>query len=557
MGKKSKTFFLFLYGLLLFIFISPLCIRADVLLSSNLAKSTSWVSLFAKKDQERLRSLITALDKTRTTMIQDTQTALDGLSVYGDKIMLLESLLDHYRGDETAFVKAEQWLELPPLSPLEAQKELSRLKLLYLTEAKTFADYQYGHRTAGVLLTYSKQEEQLIKNGKALADFLSSRISSLGKTALKPLALSLASRLQSHPDCPQAISELAILAEKLPTALYRQWIVLLARGSPAIILSAAFKGLTGTAEGRDFEKSLIAFNTSYIMKKKIRALLPLAMNLEMYTDRLAQFSGTEETIPPLHQDFLEQFFSKEITQYSTLCSTDTVFRRALLEVLSLSWVYATRPDLWQAERWPFGSLSPEIIRNALLQVQAETALQHSGEASDADMAQLSWNVVMEAETYVSKLQKPQELSRLLPLVSEFVLQNQATTLFLESQRYDTDRDRLFKKLKEALYQAPSVSALVPLPFNQAFLLMQWQSKDLLSPELLGLLLQANKKVGTKELQPWLKTYMMIMGRSRGIPADFLINPNLYGTETYCNLFIFANKSCFRLVHYTNRLGLKD
>ncbi|WP_169311860.1 hypothetical protein [Gracilinema caldarium] len=532
-------------------------IKADALLSPNLAKSTSWVSLFAKKDQERLRSLIVALDKTRAAMIQDTQNALDALSVYGDKIILLESLLDQYRSDEATFVKAEQWLELPPLSPLEAQKELARLKLLYLTEAKTFADYQYGHRTAGALLSYSKQEEMLLKHGKDLADFLSSRISSLGKSALKPLAVSLASRLQSHPDCPQAISELAALAEKLPTTLYRQWIVMVARGSPAIILPTAFKGLKDTLEGREFEKSLLLYNSFYVQKKQVRALLPLAMNLGMYTDRLAQFSGREDPMPSLNQDFLGQFFSKEIVQYGRLCSTDTMFRRALLEVLSLSWVYVSRPELWQEDRWPFGSLSPETIRNALLQVRDKTGLEHTGKDSDTMLSQVPWNAVLEAETFASKLQKPQELSHLLRLVSEFVLQNEACSLFLESHRYDADRNLLFQKFKTALYQAPSVSSLVPLSFNQAFLLMQWQSKDLLPPEILGLLLQAHKNVVTKELQPWLKTYMLTVGRSRGIPADFLINQNLYGTETNYNLFLLANKSGFRLVHYINRLGLKD
>jgi len=557
MVKKEQKMFLLAWGVLVFLFVEPCWLWADTLLSPNLAKSTSWVSLFAKKDQSRLRSLVSALDKTRSAMVQDTQSALEALSVYGDKVRLLEALLDRYRNDEDVFIKAELWLELPPLAPTEAQKELSRLKLLYLTDARAFADYQFGHRVGGELLTYNRQEEILVKNGKALADFLGPRLTSLGKATLKPLALSLASRLQLHPDCPAEIAELALRAEKLPSALYRQWIILLARGSPAGILPTAFKGLKNTPEGQEFEEAIYIFNESYTQKKNIRELLPSAIILSLYTDWLAQLVDTGEPIPSLNTNFLEHFFSNSISQLAKLCSSDKIFRRALLDVLTTSWVYGSRPELWQDGRWPFGSIGPESVRAALLQVLIETAYDGSSEDAEDSLTQPSWEAVLGSEAFVVKLQNTQDLSGLLSAVSELLLQNQTCTLFLESPRYARDRSALFQKLNRAFYQAPSVSALVPLTFNQAFLLMQWQTKDVLSPELLGFVLQANKKSVTKELQPWLRTYLFALGSARGIPGGLLSNQILYGTETNCNLFIQANSSSLRLVHYINRLGMQE
>jgi len=98
---------------------------------------------------------------------------------------------------------------------------------------------------------------------------------------------------------------------------------------------------------------------------------------------------------------------------------------------------------------------------------------------------------------------------------------------------------------------------VPLPFNQAFLLIQLNSQELLSPELLGLLIQSNKRVVNKELQPWLQSYLVKFGRMKGIPEGLLINKTLYGSETNCMLLIQTNNSVFRLVHYTNRLGIQE
>jgi hypothetical protein len=557
MVAKRRYGFLTVCGLLFLSVVGPAELPADSLLSPNLAKSTTWVSLFAKKDQERLRSLISSLDKTRTAMVQDTQTALESLSVYGDKVRLLEALLDRYRFDEGACIKAEQWLELPNLAPLEAQKELSRLKLLYLANARAFADYQFGHRSGGELITYSKQEEILVKNGKTLAEFIGPRISSLGKSALKPLALSLASRLELHPDCPSEITELALRAEKLTAALYRQWIIVLAGGSPAGILPTAFKGLKDTAEGREFERAITQFNASYTQKRQIRELLPSAIILGLYTDRLAQFADTGEPIPPLHKEFLEQFFSSDSTRLGKACSADSLFRRALVDFLTTSWVYGTRPELWQDGRWPFGALGPASVRAAIQQVLAETGSNLASDFTESPLSQPSWEAVHGAEAFVLKIQRTQDLSSLLSAVSELLLQDQACALFLESPRYETYRINLFQKLNRAFYQAPLVSALVPLSFNQAFLFMQWQSKDLLAPELLGLLLQANKKAVTKELQPWLRTYLLALGPARGIPEGLLINQTLYGTETNCNLFIQANNSSLRLVYYTNRLGIQE
>jgi len=180
-----------------------------------------------------------------------------------------------------------------------------------------------------------------------------------------------------------------------------------------------------------------------------------------------------------------------------------------------------------------------------------------GTDADAGDTQANWNTILDAETFAVKVQKAQDLATLLPMVSEFILQNQAFELFLESPRYAAERAELFQKLQKAFYGAPSVSSLVPLPFNQAFLLIQLNSQELLSPELLGLLIQSNKRVVNKELQPWLQSYLVKFGRMKGIPEGLLINKTLYGSETNCMLLIQTNNSVFRLVHYTNRLGIQE
>jgi hypothetical protein len=550
MVRTGQRFFLLVGSILLFAFTPPTLLWSDSLLSPNLAKSTAWISLFAKKDQDKGKSLITALDKARNAMILDGQTSVESLSVYGDKVRLLEALIYTYNNDEAALLRAEQWLELPALSLLDAKKELARLKLLYVSEGRAFADFQFGHRSGSELLTYSKQEELLLKNGKAFADFLTPRIGSLGKTSLKPLALSLASRLQLHPDCPPEIADVAAKAERLSSSLYRQWVLISARGSPAALVPAAFKGLQDSPEGRDFEKALRAFSESYNQKKRMRELVPTAIILGIYTDILANITDIKDAVPPLNFDFLSNLFSSQIVQVSKVCSTDPILRRSLLEVLSMSWVYASRPELYQKDLWPFGAISPEMVRTALRPVVM-------GTDADAGDTQANWNTILDAETFAVKVQKAQDLATLLPMVSEFILQNQAFELFLESPRYAAERAELFQKLQKAFYGAPSVSSLVPLPFNQAFLLIQLNSQELLSPELLGLLIQSNKRVVNKELQPWLQSYLVKFGRMKGIPEGLLINKTLYGSETNCMLLIQTNNSVFRLVHYTNRLGIQE
>jgi len=121
MVRTGQRFFLLVGSILLFAFTPPTLLWSDSLLSPNLAKSTAWISLFAKKDQDKGKSLITALDKTRNTMIQDVQTSIESLSVYGDKVRLLEALIYTYHNDEAALLRAEQWLELPALSLLDAK----------------------------------------------------------------------------------------------------------------------------------------------------------------------------------------------------------------------------------------------------------------------------------------------------------------------------------------------------------------------------------------------------------------------------------------------------
>jgi hypothetical protein len=551
MVRTGQRFFLLVGSILLFAFAPPTLLWSDSLLSPNLAKSTAWISLFAKKDQDKGKSLITALDKARNAMILDGQTSVESLSVYGDKVRLLEALIYTYNNDEAALLRAEQWLELPALSLLDAKKELARLKLLYASEGRAFADFQFGHRSGSELLTYSKQEEMLLKNGKAFADFLTPRISSLGKTSLKPLALSLASRLQLHPDCPPEIAELAAKAERLSSSLYRQWVLISARGSPAALVPAAFKGLQDSPEGRDFEKALRAFSESYNQKKKMRESVPTAIILGIYTDILANITDIKDAVPPLNLDFLNNLFSSQIVQLSKVCSTDPILRRSLLEVLSMSWVYASRPELYQNGLWPFGAISPEMVRTSLQPFVIGT------DDADAEDTQASWSTVLDAETFAVKVQKAQDLATLLPMVSEFILQNQAFELFLESPRYAAERAELFQKFQKAFYGAPSISSLVPLPFNQAFLLIQWNSQDLLTPELLGLLIQSNKRVVNKELHPWLQSYLVKLGRMKGIPEGLLINQALYGSEPNCMLLLQANNSVFQLVYYTNRLGIQE
>ncbi|MCA1949656.1 MAG: hypothetical protein LDL24_03720 [Treponema sp.] len=489
------------------------------------------------------------LDKTRSAMIQDTQTVSEALVTYRNKIRLLESLLDRYRMNESAFIKAEQWLELPGLSVPEAEKELSRLRLLYFTEARSYADYQYGHRTTKEFITYSKQEELLLKNGKALADFLASRITKSGKSSLKPMALSLASRLMLHPDCPALISDLAVSAEQLPPSQYRQWINLLARGSPSVLTPSAIKGLADSAEGKSFEKLLTLFSTTYQRKRQIRELLPTGIVLSWYTDRLAGFSSTEGNVPALNTVFLQSLFSDKIAEYANACGQDQLLSGALLEILTQSWVYATRPELWAAALWPFGNITLDSIRFALQKLIQESEVVN-------DKNDISWSTVVSAESYAVKLQKPQELSGMLPIVSEFMFKSEAFALFLESNRYEQNRNLLFQRLTKAFYNAPSVASLAALPFNQVFLLLQSQSMDLLQPEMLGLLIAKNQKI-TKEQQPWLAAYVTKLGRARGIPERLLINSSLYGQESACMNYIHAGSSCFRLVFYVNKLESQE
>ena len=526
--------------------IFPERLMAEELLSQNLAKSTGWVSVFIKKDQDPLRNLLAALDKIRASMIQDTQTVTEALLTYRNKVRLLASLLDRYRSDESAFMKAEQWLELPVISVSEAEKELSRLRRLYLSEARSFADYQYGHRTTKELLTYSKQEELLIKNGKGLADFLASRITKIGKASLKPIALSLASRLMLHPDCPTLIADLAARAEQLPAAQYRQWILLLARGSPSVLTPSAIKGLADSPEGKNFEKMLTVFNTAYQRKKQVRELIPSTIVLSWYTDRLAGFAGTDGTVPALHDLFLQGFFSDKIDEYVTVCGQEPLLSGALLELLTQSWVYATRPELWTEAFWPFGNTTADVIRIALQKLIQEP------EAGN-DIKDITWSTVVSAESYAVKLQKPQELSSVLSLVSEFMLKSEAFAVFLKSNRYEQERNLLFQRLTKAFYDAPSVASLAALPFNHVFLVLQSQSMDLLQPEILGLLTAKNQKV-TKEQQPWLSTYLAQLSPARGIPERLLINDTLYGQETSCMNYIHGGSSSLRLIFYANRLS---
>ncbi|WP_304221611.1 hypothetical protein [Gracilinema caldarium] len=531
------------------IILSPERLIAEQLLSQNLAKSTGWVSIFVKKDQDAIRSIVAELDKIRSAMMQDTKTVAEALVTYRNKIRLLESLLDRYRSDESAFMKAEQWLELPVLTVSEAEKELSRLRLLYLTEARSYADYQYGHRTTKELLTYSKQEELLLKNGKALADFLASRITKSGKSSLKPMALSLASRLMLHPDCPAFISELTVSAEQLPPSQYRQWILILARGSPSALTTSAIKGLADSAEGKNFEKLLTLFNATYQKKKQIRELIPTGIVLSWYTDRLAGFASTEGNVPALNTVFLQSLFSDKIAEYANACGQDQLLSGALLEILTQSWVYATRPELWVAALWPFGNIAPDSIRIALQKIVQESEVVN-------DKNDISWSTVVSAESYAVKLQKPQELSGMLPIVSEFMLKSDAFAVFLESNRYEQDRSLLFQRLTKAFYEAPTVASLAALPFNQVFLLLQSQSMSLLQPEILGLLIAKNQRV-TKEQHPWLATYVSKLSRANGIPEKLLINNNLYGQETICMNYIHAGSSCFRLVFYVNQLESQE
>lgn len=549
MSIKKALYVSLYWFVLVTTMLSPEQLIAEQLLSQNLAKSTGWVSIFVKKDQDAIRSLVAELDKIRSAMIQDAQTVADALLTYRNKIRLLESLLDRYRSDESAFMKTEQWLELPGLSVPEAEKELSRLRLLYLTEAKSYADYQYGHRTTKEFLTYSKQEELLLKNGKALADFLASRITKSGKSSLKPIALSLASRMMLHPDCPALISDLAVRAEQLPSAQYRQWIILLARGSPSVLIPSSIKGLADSAEGKSFEKLLTIYSTTYQRKKQIRELIPTTIVLSWYTDRLAGFITTEENVPILDGIFLQGFFSDKITEYVNACGQDQLLSGALLELLSQSWVYATRPELWAPALWPFGTITPDSMRVALQKLIQEP------EAGN-DINEISWSTVVSAESYAVKLQKPQELTALVPIISEFMLKNEAFAVFLESDRYEKDRNLLFQRLTKAFYDAPSVASLAALPFNQVFLLLQSRSMDLLQPEILGLLIAKNQKVA-KEQQPWLAIYVSKLGRARGIPERLLINPHLYGQETACMNYIHASSSCLRLVFYVNHLESQE
>lgn len=556
MQIKEPQRFLSLWIFILILFLGS-SLHGEMLLSPELAKSTTWLSLFAKKDQDRLRSLVSALDKARIAMIQDVQTTQDALLIYENKVRILETLLDRYRNDEAAFTSAEQWLELPPLSLIEAQKELSRLKQRYLADARAYADYKFGHRSAGTLLTYKQQEEILLKNGKAFADFIAPRIKSLGKTALKALALSLASRLQTHPDCPEEILDLVAAAEKLSSVLYRQWIVLLAQGSPSLIQPSALKGLKDTPEGQTFDKTLTLFSDAYTCKKQMRELIPVAISLRIYTDRLAHFIGTDEQIPLVSNEFLEKLFSDQIVQLCFSCSSNILLRHALFDILTMSWVYGTRPELWQDGRWPFGPIPPERVRTALLSLLAAPGAEPASAVDDKRPSQTSWEAILRAESFARQLQYPQDLSNLLSVLSEFMLQEQSFSLFFESQRYETERAELLHKLNKALYGAPSVSSLVSAVHNQAFLFIQWQSRELLPPELLGLLIQANKKNDNGELHPWLHPYILAVGRMRGIPGALLINNNLYGTETNSTLYMWANNGSFRLVYYTNRLGLQE
>lgn len=553
MGKSIQTIIRNVLVVFLFIYIMPVQIHADAILSNNQAKSTSWVTLFLKKDQTQLQKLIVDLDKTRAAMIQDTQTSREALSVYGDKLRLLEALLDKYKGNEPALIKAEVWLELPPLSEADAIKELDRLRILYWNEGRSFADFQYGHRNGKDFVSYAKQEEKLLQTGKTLSDFLKLRIAKLGKTTLKPLVLSLASRIGQHPDCPGEIEALAKAGENLPSSLYRQWALLLAQGSPSTLVPSAFKGLADSSESKNFEKELSAFADAYSNKKRVRELVPTSIALGWHTDRLAGLVQQTDLPLSLNLGFLEQFFSENILALSPACASDTILRRALLEVLTVSWVYSTRTEVWEGPFWPFGKLTPEALQAPLVQlVAASTSSVHTdGVISSED--QLSWERILSAEGFAKKIQSSMELTSLMTLISEFMLQDRAYSVYFKSTRYEESREVLFKKLNTAFYQAPNVSALVPIPFNQYFLILQLQSLDLVQPELLGLL-QANGYTFTKELHPWLLEYLMSLCRYRGIPLSIIVNKNLYGDEPYCILYTFANSSGIRFVNYINRLG---
>lgn len=553
MGKSVQTIVRNLLVVFLFVYIRPDQIHADTVLSNNQAKSTSWVSLFLKKDQTQLQKLIVDLDKTRAAMIQDTQTSREALSVYGDKLRLLEALLDKYKGNEPALVKAEIWLELPPLSEADAIKELHRLRILYWNEGRAFADFQYGHRSDKDFVSYAKQEESLLQTGKTLSDFLKLRIAKLGKTALKPLVLSLASRIGQHPDCPGEIEALAKAGENLPSSLYRQWALLLAQGSPSALVPSAFKGLPDSSESKNFEQELSVFSDACSNKKRVRELVPTAIALGWHTDRLAGLVPQIDSPPSFNHEFLEQFFSENILVLSSDCASDTILRRALLEVLTVSWVYSTRTEVWEGPFWPFGDLTPETLRASLIALISTSTSSINANGTIFIEDQLSWERILSAEGFAKKIQSSMELTSLMTLISEFMLQDRAYSVYFKSTRYEESREVLFKKLNTAFYQAPNVSALVPIPFNQYFLILQWQSLDLVQPELLGLL-QANGYTFTKELHPWLLEYLMSLCKYRGIPLSIIVNKNLYGDEPYCILYAFANSSGIRLVNYINRLG---
>ncbi|MFQ3546747.1 MAG: hypothetical protein SNJ56_00250 [Termitinemataceae bacterium] len=575
MRKNVHLVFLPVFIFVIFLVVPAISLQAQLQLSSSAAKSTAWIKNLPKQDQTRAQQLLATVDTERGNVLTNYQSLRKNIQHLGDTSFLINELLSSYGEDEKHLQSIERWLGLKGLTKVDLFSELQKVNISYTKACLAYS--------ANPL----KYEDALQRKGKLLSDFLKPKLTNLARPALQSVVLALASRIAEHPDCsPIEFSNLVSVSENLPLTLYRQWVLALALGSPAGLVSYTFTNVPDTKDVTAFFEAFRQFSAAVQCRQRLRAVVPVVALLRQYPKIDSEESiSTLQSLSEALMDYLRTAISFKEIEHAAL--QDPILRYSLLELWTSAWVLSTRPVFWMPELWPFGVYTPEQVRQFLYgyldyagvfvhETQKDTQTFDTSSVSPEKQNLEIWKAIVAAENLTQAFETIDPETAAWTDIAEFITpllsQDHALWYLLQSGRYAETTAAMYALLERAWTDSPNLSELLKKPHRDVLFILAAKpglgylvgsltsesstgtglaNKDpgqpipFLSPELVGLYLFSPTGYDGGSAR-WFVKYLIQTGQRYGIPQTLFCTTALFDHDHPVRLYIHAAASGVRL-----------